>query len=53
MQVVFVCSKLVVTYTFEIQVSETEHTNVLLVVVPTLPTRRDTGFAGEVREKST
>ena len=53
MQIAFVCAKQVVTYTFEIQVSETEHTNVLLVIVPTLPTRRDTRFAGEVREKST
>ena len=53
MQVVFVCSKLVVTCTFEIQVSETGHTNIFLVIVPTLTTRRDTGFAGEVREKST
>ena len=53
MQFVFVCSKQGVTYTFEIQVSEPEDTNVLLVTRQTLPTKRDTGIAGEVREKRT
>ena len=51
MQVVFVCSKQVVMYTFEIEVSEAEDANVLLVTGQALPTKRDTGVAGEVREK--